>query len=111
MSELPTVYDSKSVEDRIYNAWSEADAFLCTTENDRKSHTIMIPLPNVTGILHMGHALNNTLQDLVTRFRRMQGLEALWLPGTDHAGVATQAVVERHIWKTERKTRDDIGHE
>jgi len=111
MSELSTVYDPKSVEDEIYQRWVDADIFRCSNEGDKKAHTIMIPLPNVTGVLHMGHALNNTLQDLVTRFRRMQGFEALWLPGTDHAGVATQAVVERHLWETERKNRDEIGRE
>ena len=111
LNDLPTIYEPKSVEDRIYKKWTDADIFRCTADRSKKAHTIMIPLPNVTGILHMGHALNNTLQDLVTRFRRMQGFEALWLPGTDHAGVATQAVVERHLWETEKKTRDDVGRE
>ncbi len=111
MSDLSTVYDPGLVEDKVYERWVEADAFRCSPRSDKAPHTIMIPLPNVTGILHMGHALNNTLQDLVTRFKRMQGFEALWLPGTDHAGVATQAVVERHIWETEKKTRDDFTRE
>ncbi len=71
----------------------------------------MIPLPNVTGALHMGHALNGTLQDLLTRWRRMQGYEALWMPGTDHAGIATQAVVERRMLEEEGKTRHDVGRE
>ena len=71
----------------------------------------MIPLPNVTGALHMGHALNGTLQDLVTRYRRMQGCEALWMPGTDHAGIATQAVVERRMLEEEGLTRHDIGRD
>ncbi len=75
----------------------------------KKPHTIMIPLPNVTGALHMGHALNGTCQDLVTRWKRMQGYEALWMPGTDHAGIATQAVVERRMQEEEGLTRHDIG--
>ncbi len=111
MSELPTTYDPLAVEDRIYRRWEDEHLFRCRPDPDKKSHTIVIPLPNVTGVLHMGHALNNTLQDLVTRFKRMQGYEALWLPGMDHAGVATQAVVEKSIWEKERKTRDDLGRE
>ncbi len=111
MTELPTTYDPQSVEDRIYAMWEDADLFRCSPGENKESHTIVIPLPNVTGVLHMGHALNNTLQDLVTRFKRMQGYEALWLPGTDHAGVATQAVVEKSIWINEKKTRHDMGRE
>ncbi|MBU0755113.1 MAG: valine--tRNA ligase, partial [Planctomycetes bacterium] len=111
MSEFPTTYDPNSVEDRLYAAWQEDGLFRAVPGPGKKPHTIMIPLPNVTGVLHMGHALNNTLQDLITRFRRMQGYETLWQPGTDHAGVATQAVVERSLWKEERKTRHDLGRE
>ena len=111
MSEIPTTYDPGAVEDRIYAMWESEGLFKATPDPDKKPFTIMIPLPNVTGVLHMGHALNNTLQDLVIRFKRMQGYEACWQPGTDHAGVATQAVVERMLWKNERKTRHDLGRE
>ncbi|MHC4944365.1 MAG: valine--tRNA ligase [Planctomycetota bacterium] len=111
MSEFPKIYDPNAVEDRIYQQWEEEGLFRAVPRSGKKGHTIMIPLPNVTGVLHMGHALNNTLQDLITRFRRMQGFEALWQPGTDHAGVATQAVVERAIWEKEKKTRHDLGRE
>jgi len=111
MSEFPTTYDPGSVEDRIYEKWESEGLFRALPREGKKSYTIMIPLPNVTGVLHMGHALNDTLQDLVIRFKRMQGFEALWQPGPDHAGVATQAVVERNIWKNEKKTRYDIGRE
>ncbi len=77
----------------------------------REPYTIVIPPPNVTGALHMGHALNNTLQDVLIRWRRMQGYNAEWMPGTDHAGIATQAVVERLIYAQEKKTRRDLGRE
>lgn len=109
--ELPKQYDPKSVQPRWISFWQERHLFDANANQAKKSHTIMIPLPNVTGALHMGHALNGTLQDLVTRWRRMQGLEALWMPGTDHAGIATQAVVERRMLEEEGKTRHDIGRE
>jgi valyl-tRNA synthetase len=104
-------YDPRQVEDRIYRFWKENNLFGTTPNRKRKPYTIVIPPPNVTGVLHMGHALNNTLQDVIIRFWRMRGREALWLPGTDHAGVATQAVVERELWEKERKTRHDVGRE
>ncbi len=108
---LPPQYDPGQVEDRIYRFWEERKLFRAEPDPARKPYTIVIPPPNVTGVLHMGHALNNTLQDLVIRFWRMRGREALWVPGTDHAGVATQGVVEKTIWKEERKTRHDVGRE
>ena len=109
--DLPKQYDPKEVQPRWIAFWQERHLFDANPNPARKPHTIMIPLPNVTGALHMGHALNGTLQDLITRWRRMQGYEALWMPGTDHAGIATQAVVERRMLEEEGKTRHDIGRE
>ena len=108
---LPKIYDSKSVEDRIYQTWLERKYFNATVSAERQPYTIVIPPPNVTDVLHMGHAYNNTIQDILIRFRRMQEKEALWLPGTDHAGIATQNVVERHLRKEEQKSRHDLGRE
>jgi valyl-tRNA synthetase len=110
-AELPKQYDPKDVQPRWISFWTDRGLFDADPDPSKKSHTIMIPLPNVTGALHMGHALNGTLQDLITRWRRMQGYEALWMPGTDHAGIATQAVVERRMLEEEGKTRHDIGRE
>ncbi len=109
--ELPKQYDPKEAQARWYRFWEESGYFNADPNPDKKPHTIMIPLPNVTGALHMGHALNHTPQDLLTRYRRMQGYEALWMPGTDHAGIATQAVVERRMLEEEGLTRHDIGRE
>ncbi|MSR56800.1 MAG: valine--tRNA ligase [Planctomycetaceae bacterium] len=110
-TELARQYDPKDVQPRWIAFWHEGGYFDANPNPAKKSHTIMIPLPNVTGALHMGHALNGTLQDLITRWRRMQGYEALWMPGTDHAGIATQAVVERRMLEEEGLTRHDIGRE
>src|SRR5262245_171635 len=110
-TELAKQYDPKEVQPRWIARWHESGYFDADPDAAKKPHTIMIPLPNVTGALHMGHALNGTLQDLITRWRRMQGYEALWMPGTDHAGIATQAVVERRMLEEEGKTRHDIGRE
>ncbi len=107
--ELPKVYEHKSVELRWYHFWEERGYFHSTPNPQKKPYTIVIPPPNVTGALHLGHALNNTLQDILIRRKRMEGYETLWVPGTDHAGIATQAVVERRIWQEERKTRHDLG--
>jgi len=109
--ELPKQYDPKAVQPRWISFWQEHGLFDANPTPGRTPHTIMIPLPNVTGALHMGHALNGTLQDLITRWRRMQGCVALWMPGTDHAGIATQAVVERRMLEEEGKTRHDIGRD
>jgi valyl-tRNA synthetase len=109
--ELPKQYDPKEAQARWYRFWEESGYFNADPNPDKKPHTIMIPLPNVTGALHMGHALNHTPQDLLTRYRRMQGYEALWMPGTDHAGIATQAVVERRMLEEEGLTRHDVGRE
>lgn len=110
-NELPKAYEPKAVQPRWLENWQERGCFDANPQPNKKPHTIMIPLPNVTGALHMGHALNGTCQDLITRWRRMQGREALWMPGTDHAGIATQAVVERRMLEEEKLTRHDIGRE
>ena len=110
-TELAKQYEPKSVQPKWLSAWAERGYFDANPTPGKPPHTIMIPLPNVTGALHMGHALNGTLQDVLTRWRRMQGYEALWMPGTDHAGIATQAVVERRMLEEEKLTRHDIGRE
>ncbi len=102
-------YDPKVTESRWYEYWESNDFFSADRSTGRAPHTIMMPPPNVTGALHMGHALQDTIQDALTRMRRMQGREALWMPGKDHAGIATQNVVERELKKTEQKTRFDLG--
>ncbi len=108
--EMPPRFDPAAIEGRWYSTWEERGYFGSSPDEARRPYTIVIPPPNVTGVLHMGHALNNTLQDIVIRFRRMQGMNALWLPGTDHAGIATQNVVERDLAK-EGLTRDQLGRE
>ncbi|GMV79659.1 MAG: valine--tRNA ligase [Planctomycetota bacterium] len=109
--EMPKQYDPAQFEDAMYARWEAGGAFGTRPREGAQPYTIMIPPPNVTGILHIGHALNNSLQDLLIRFKRMQGHETLWLPGTDHAGIATQNVVEKQIAKAENKTRYEIGRE
>ncbi len=96
-TDMPKAYDPRATEPRIYEAWERAEAFRAAPNPEKTPFTIMIPPPNVTGILHMGHALNNTIQDVLVRCRRMQGVDALWMPGTDHAGIATQNVVEQAL--------------
>ena len=116
---MEKVYNPKDFEDRIYSQWSEKGYFKPAGDSDSPVHgqkmsnikyTVVIPPPNVTGVLHMGHGLNNTLQDVVVRYHRMKGDETLWLPGTDHAGIATQNVVEKQL-KKEGKTRNDLGRD
>ncbi|MBI1381434.1 MAG: valine--tRNA ligase [Planctomycetaceae bacterium] len=111
--ELDSRYDPKLFEAATYQAWLDAGCFTPAKEPrpGQKPFVIMIPPPNVTGVLHMGHALNGTLQDIVIRFRRMQGYDALWLPGTDHAGIATQAVVEKKLFAERGLTRNDLGRD
>ncbi len=111
VTELAKQYDPKEAQQRWLSFWDERGYFHSTPRADRKPYCVVIPPPNVTGALHMGHALNNTLQDVLIRWRRMQGFEALYMPGTDHAGIATQAVVERRIREEEKKTRHDLGRE
>jgi valyl-tRNA synthetase len=109
--EIPNRFDYQTVCKDIYAAWETEGCFNAEVNPNRKPFTIVIPPPNVTGALHLGHALNNTLQDIRIRWFRMRGYEALWMPGTDHAGIATQAVVERRLKELENKTRHDLGRE
>jgi valyl-tRNA synthetase len=110
---LEKTYSPAAIEARIHRAWEEADAFKCARPERLKAETycIVIPPPNVTGSLHMGHALNNTLQDILCRFERMRGKDVLWQPGTDHAGIATQMVVERQLAERQQPHRRDLGRE
>jgi valyl-tRNA synthetase len=110
-TELPKQYDPQEAQQKWLAFWDERGYFHSRPDPERKPYTIVIPPPNVTGALHMGHALNNTLQDVLIRWRRMQGFNAEWMPGTDHAGIATQAVVEKLIYAQEKKTRRDLGRE
>jgi valyl-tRNA synthetase len=109
--DLPKQYDSQEAQRRWLQFWDERGCFHSRPDSRRQPYCIVIPPPNVTGALHLGHALNNTLQDVLIRWRRMQGYNALWVPGTDHAGIATQAVVERRIREEEKKTRHDLGRD
>ena len=110
IEDLPTVYDAKSTEEKMYKFWENGGYFKADAHSQKPPFTIVIPPPNVTGVLHMGHALDETLQDILVRYHRMSGYEALWIPGTDHAGIATQAVVEKQL-KKEGLTRHDLGRE
>jgi valyl-tRNA synthetase len=109
--EIPKLYEPALYERRIYERWLEADAFAAVPDGRAGRYVIMMPLPNVTGALHMGHAMDNVMQDLLIRWRRMAGDNTLWMPGTDHAGIATQAVVEKRLFELEGKTRHDLGRE
>ena len=109
--ELPKVYDPREVEGRIYAQWEENKCFAGVRDAKKKPYTIVMPPPNVTGQLHMGHAMDCTLQDILIRFKRMQGYAALWVPGTDHAGIATQIKVEEELRVKEGLTRYDLGRE
>ncbi len=108
--ELAKGYEPHDVEKRWYEEWEQKGYFHAAATSDKKPYSIVIPPPNVTGALHMGHALNNTLQDILCRWKRMQGYNVLWMPGTDHAGIATQNVVERQL-ATDGKDRHDLGRE
>ena len=102
MTELYKAYEPQAVETKWYSFWQENDSFTANPDRvseSRPAYSIVIPPPNVTGVLHMGHVLNNTIQDILARKARMDGKEVLWLPGTDHAGIATQSVVERKLIK------------
>ena len=111
LENLPSAYDPTEAENKWYPIWEEAGYFSPEMNPDGEPYTIVIPPPNVTGSLHMGHALTVTIQDMLIRWRRMQGRKTLWLPGTDHAGIATQMVVERELKASEDKTRHDLGRE
>ena len=108
--DLAKQYDPKDVEDRIYQFWLDGKYFHAKCDPDKKPYTIVIPPPNITGQLHMGHALDNTLQDILIRYRRMQGYDTLWLPGTDHASIATEAKIVEAM-RQEGITKEDIGRE
>lgn len=110
LEDLPTVYDAKATEEEIYKFWEENECFKADAKSKKPPYSIVIPPPNVTGVLHMGHALDGTLQDILTRYHRMAGYEALWLPGTDHAGIATQNVVEKKL-REEGTDRHKLGRE
>jgi valyl-tRNA synthetase len=110
VKELAKTYNPKQVEDRIYKLWESKDLFAAKPDPKKKPYCIVIPPPNITGILHMGHALNNTIQDILIRFKRMQGYESMWMPGTDHAGIATQNVVEREL-SEQGLDRESLGRE
>ena len=111
MKELPKVYDPHAVESKIYDFWEKGGFFRGIRDEKKKPFSIVMPPPNVTGQLHMGHALDGTLQDILTRYKRMQGYATLWLPGQDHAGIATQIRVEEDLRKNEGLTRYDLGRE
>ena len=109
--ELTKRYEHKDYESTVYQKWLGADAFAAVPDGRDDRYVIMMPLPNVTGALHMGHAMDNVMQDLLIRWHRMMGENTLWMPGTDHAGIGTQAVVEKRLFELEGKTRRDIGRE
>lgn len=114
IEDLPTVYDAKATEEEVYKFWEENECFKADATSAKPPYSIVIPPPNVTGVLHMGHALDGTLQDILTRYHRMSGYEALWLPGTDHAGIATQNVVEKKLREEGvegRTNRHEMGRE
>ena len=108
--ELPTGFVPADIEGPLYKKWLDAGYFTANPKSDKPAFTIVIPPPNVTGSLHIGHALDHTLQDTLVRMKRMKGFETLWLPGMDHAGIATQNVVERQL-AAQGKSRHDFGRE
>src|SRR5450432_4141785 len=109
MAEISKAYAPQSVEDKWYQYWLDQGFFTANPQSSKPAYSIVMPPPNVTGVLTLGHVLNNTIQDILARRARMSGKEVLWLPGTDHAGIATQTVVERQLRKEEGKTRHDLG--
>ncbi|HYE31102.1 MAG TPA: valine--tRNA ligase [Methylomirabilota bacterium] len=111
MAEIPKTYEPASVEPKWHEYWQSHNCFVADAQSTKPPYSIVIPPPNVTGILHMGHVLNNTIQDILARRARMLGHEVLWLPGTDHAGIATQVMVEKKVKKEEGKTRAELGRE
>ncbi|MCR4778074.1 MAG: class I tRNA ligase family protein, partial [Lachnospiraceae bacterium] len=110
MKELEKNYNPNEIEDRLYKKWEAKKYFHAEPDPKKKPFTIMMPPPNITGQLHMGHALDETMQDILTRWKRMQGYSALWLPGTDHASIATEAKVVEKL-KTEGITKEELGRE
>src|SRR5438034_1153481 len=111
MAELLKRYDPNSVEPKWYRHWIDDGDFVVNSESSKAPFSIVMPPPNITGVLTLGHVLNNTIQDILCRSARMQDFEVLWLPGTDHAGIGTQTAVEKHLRRTENKTRHDLGRE
>ena len=111
MEELPKTFDPEKIEKKLYSFWEENNFFKADAKSSKPPFSIVMPPPNVTGVLHMGHALVNTIQDILIRFKRMKGYEVLWIPGTDHAGIATQTVVERHLMSSKGKRRKDYSRE
>src|SRR5437660_9597585 len=114
MSQIPKAYEPQAVEARWYQYWLDQQCFVADparVSDKRPAYSIVIPPPNVTGMLHMGHVLNNTIQDILSRKARMDGKEVLWLPGTDHAGIATEGMVDKQIRKEEKKSKRDLGRE
>ena len=110
MKELAKTYDPKGMEDRIYEKWLEKKYFHAEVDRTKKPFTIVIPPPNVTGKLHMGHALDETLQDILIRYKRMSGYNALWIPGTDHASISTEVKVTNQL-KAEGIDKKELGRE
>ena len=111
MSDIPKAYEPQNFESKWYQRWLDNDSFKADPQSSKPPFSIVIPPPNVTGVLHMGHVLNNTIQDVLARKARMDGFEVLWLPGTDHAGIATQVVVEKRLKKEQGQSRHDLGRE
>src|SRR6202043_138414 len=111
MAELPKIYDPKTVKPKWYQRWIDNHDFEADAGSKEKPFSIVMPPPNITGVLTLGHVLNNTIQDILARRARMRGCEVLWLPGMDHAGIGTQTAVEKHLRRTEKKTRHDLGRE
>ena len=111
MKNLEKTYNPSEIEDKLYKKWIDGGYFHAEPDSEKEPYTIVIPPPNVTGQLHMGHALDETLQDILIRYKRMQGYSALWVPGTDHAGIATQIKVEESLRVNEGLTRYDLGRE
>src|SRR5437016_5754959 len=110
MSEIPKAYEPGSVEEKWYQFWLDQKFFLADPKSPKPAYSIVMPPPNVTGVLHMGHVVNNTIHDILARKARMEGKEVLWLPGTDHAGIATQVQVEKMLRKQGlMKHREDLG--
>lgn len=111
MKDLPKAYNPTDIEDKLYSFWNENDFFKVSPQKDKTPYCIMMPPPNVTGNLHMGHALVDTLQDILIRYKRMCGFDVAWIPGTDHAGIATQTIVEKNLIATQGKRRKDFSRE
>src|ERR1051325_5208942 len=111
MADLSKTYDPTSVEPKWYSRWIDNHDFEADPKSSKPAFSIVIPPPNITGVLTLGHVLNNTIQDILARRARMEGFEVLWLPGVDHAGIGTQTAVEKHLRRTEKKTRHDLGRE